>query len=78
MHEVNNFSNFAKSIFGGLVEAAKTDIDVFLMTISAILWPIKIFKGFAISILFYTTCRRIDGLMTAYLLVKKNETSNIS
>ena len=78
MHEVDNFSKFAKNVFNGLIEAVKVDVDIFLMATSAILWPIKIFRGLAISFLFYITCRRLDGLMTGYLLIKKNETSNVS
>ena len=78
MHEVDNFSKFAKNVFNGLIDAAKVDVDVFLMATSAIFWPIKIFRGFAISLLFYITCRRLDSLMTGYLLIKKNEASNVS
>lgn len=78
MHEVDNFSQFAKDVFNGLIDAAKVDVDIFLMATAAILWPVKVFKGFAVSLLFYVTCRRVDSLMTGYFLIKKNETSQIS
>jgi hypothetical protein len=74
MHEVNFF---AKNIFKGLFQAIKTDVDVFLMTISSLLWPVKILRGFSIGLFFYVGCRRADGLMIAYQTVKQREMSNV-
>ena len=74
MHEVNSF---AKDIFKGLFQAAVTDIDVFLITISSLLWPVKILRGFSTGLLFYVGCRRADSLMIAYQTVKQKEMSNV-
>lgn len=76
MHEVG-FIEFGKSIFRGLADAIKTDPDVFLIATSAILWPVKLFRGFSIGSLFYVGCRRADGLMMAYTNVQKNKISNV-
>jgi hypothetical protein len=77
MHEVN-FFDFTKGIFRGLIAAVKTDVDVFLLTFSAIIWPIKILKGLSFSTLIYVIMRRADGLMTAYLNIKNREMSDAS
>lgn len=77
MHEINSFSAFVKDICKGLIQAIKTDVDVFLIAISTLFWPIKILKGFSIGLLFYVGCRRVDGLMFAYQTIKKREMSNI-
>jgi hypothetical protein len=74
MHEV---TFFAKNIFKGLFQAAVTDVDIFLMTVSSLLWPLKIVRGFSIGLLFYVGCRRADGLMIAYQTVKQREMSNV-
>jgi hypothetical protein len=77
MHEVNSFTSFAKGIFGGLIDAIKTDVDVFLITFAAAIWPFKFARGLFTSILFYVTMRRADGLMSAHLNIKKQELSKI-
>jgi hypothetical protein len=77
MHEVDLFLTFVKDIFKGLFEAIKTDVDVFLITVSGLLWPIKVLRGFSTALLFYVGCRRADGLMIAYQTVKQKEMSNI-
>jgi hypothetical protein len=78
MHEVDSFFAFAKGIFKGLVNAIKTDIDVFLLAFSAVLWPIKIFRGAFTSLLTYVIIRRVDGLMSAYVDLKKRELNNVT
>ena len=77
MHEVN-FVTFVKGIFRGLIAAIKTDVDVFLLTLSGIIWPIKILKGLSFSTFIYVIMRRADGLMTAYLNIKNREMSDVS
>jgi hypothetical protein len=77
MHEVNSFRHFAKNVFIGLINATKTDIDVFLLAFAAIMWPFKIFRGLFTSILFYVTMRRADGLMSAYVNLKNRELNKI-
>jgi hypothetical protein len=72
MHEVK-FIDFVKSIATGLIEAVKTDIDVFLMAFAAVIWPIKIFRGLFTSTLIYVIIRRVDGLMSAFINIKKLE-----
>ena len=74
MHEV---TSFGKEIFAGLVKAIKTDVDVFLITVAALISPFKIARGLFTSILFYVTMRRADGLMSVYLNIKKQELSKI-
>ena len=74
MHEV---VVFAKSIFKGLWEAIKTDIDVFLMAFAGLLWPIKVFRGLSISTLLYVIIRRADGLMTGFLSIKTKEINGV-
>jgi hypothetical protein len=76
MHEVK-FTEFAKSVCRGMIEAVKTDIDVFLLTFAATIWPIKIFRGLFTSLLAYVTMRRADGLMSAYVNIKNRELSKI-
>ena len=73
MHEVKDFIELGKGIFLGLKDAAKTDIDVFLIMTSAILWPLKVLRGFSIGTLFYVACRRAEGLMMAYKNIKDRE-----
>ena len=67
-----NFISFAKGVILGLVNAIKSDVDVFLLAFSTIFWPFKVFRGVFFSILAYVTFRRADGLMTAYINLKKN------
>ena len=74
MHEVKVFG---KDIFIGLFNALKTDIDVFLIATSALLWPLKIFRGFSLGLFFYVGCRRADGLMTAYQITKQRELDQV-
>lgn len=73
MHEV---IDFAKSIFSGLWQAIKSDVDVFLMAFAGLIWPFKFTRGLSISTLLYVAVRRIDGIMTAFLSVKKQEIKN--
>ena len=77
MHEVD-FVNFAKGIFHGLISAIKTDVDVFLLTLSGVIWPIKILRGLSFSTFIYVIMRRTDGLMTAYLNIRNREMSDVS
>ena len=72
MHEVDSLGKFTKNIFSGLISAVKTDIDVFLITFAAAIWPFKFARGLFTSILFYVTMRRADGLMSAHLNIKKH------
>jgi len=76
MHEVK-FTKFASSIAKGLFEAVRTDIDVFLLAFAATIWPFKIFRGLFTSVLTYVTIRRADGLMSAYVNLKKQELSKV-
>ena len=76
MHEVDSFLDFSKAIFTGLKNAIKTDVDVFLLAFSALIWPIKIFRGLFTSTLIYVIIRRIDGITSAYINVKKQEIVN--
>lgn len=66
------FLRFGRSVLSGLIQAIKTDVDVFLLAASTIFWPFKILRGIFFSILAYVTFRRADGLMTAYISLKKN------
>ena len=74
MYEVRSF---AKEVFTALFDAVKSDVDVFLMTFAALIWPFKFARGLFTSVLFYVTMRRADGLMSAYLNIKKQELSKI-
>ena len=65
--------DFAKSVYKGLWDAVRTDIDVFLIATAGLLWPFKFFKGLSVGTLFYVACRRLDGLMGAYLNIKNKE-----
>lgn len=75
MHEVKPFFEFARGIFAGLKNAVKTDVDVFLLTLAALIWPFKIMRGFFTSTIIYVIIRRIDGLMSAFLSIKRREMS---
>jgi len=70
MHEI---INFAKGIFKNLGQAIKTDIDVFLITFAGLLWPFKLLRGLSISTLVYVVSRRVDGLMSAFVIIKQQE-----
>ena len=70
MHEV---TTFAKDIFKGLWQAIKTDIDVFLMAFAGLIWPFKTTRGLSLSTFLYVIVRRIDGIATAFVSVKRKE-----
>lgn len=74
MHEI---TNFAKGIFKGLWEAIKTDVDVFLLALSGLLWPFKITKGLSVSTLIYIIIRRVDGVASAFISMKHQEIRNV-
>lgn len=73
MHEVVDFS---KSIFKGLWEAIKTDVDVFLLAFSGLLWPFKFTKGLSVSTLIYVIIRRVDGVATAFISTKHRKATD--
>ena len=72
MHEIK-FSEFVKGVALGLVNAVKTDVDVFLLVVAAILWPFNKLKGFFFSTLLYVIFRRADGMMSVYTSLKQRE-----
>jgi hypothetical protein len=77
MHEVDSFFNFAKNIFLGFKEAAKTDINVFLLIFAAFVWPFKILRGLFASTVIYVIIRRVDDLMSVHVNLKKQELNQI-
>lgn len=78
MHEVTSFTSFASNVIKGLLNAIKTDIDVFLMAFAGVLWPFKFLKGLSIATFLYVITRRIDGPLKAFMTIKKTEVDNIS
>ena len=64
---------FAISVFRGLFQAAKTDVNVFLLGLSVPALSIKRFKAFGGVVLFYVGLRRIDEMMSAYVSLKNKE-----
>jgi hypothetical protein len=67
---------FGKSVFAGLYEALKTDVNVFLVGCAAIASTFRPTKGIAKCILFYVGLRRADDLMGVYVQIKNREMSS--
>lgn len=63
---------FGKSVFIGLWQAFKTDINVFLIGCASFTSIFKKGRGLTACILFYVGLRRADDLMGAYLMGRKD------
>ena len=73
-----SFVRFARGVGAGLLDAIKSDVDVFLIASSALLWPFKVLRGLFIGTLLYVVCRRLDGLMSGYISIKNKEMNVIN